>query len=91
MHHQQHVVGLVQEALKLANLQPADIDAIAFTKVCPLRQPARARAMLPFRDASGIRVVVAGREPRGNCEPVRNNVSYDRRRVRRGRAWAARC
>ena len=40
VHHQQHVVGLVQEALKLANLQPADIDAIAFTKVCPLRQRA---------------------------------------------------
>jgi hypothetical protein len=33
VHHQQHVVALVQEALQLAKLRPSDIDAIAFTKV----------------------------------------------------------
>ena len=35
-HHQQHVVSLVQEALHDAQLTPADIAAIAYTKVCCL-------------------------------------------------------
>lgn len=32
-HHQTHVVALVQRALKEANVQPEQLDAIAFTKV----------------------------------------------------------
>ena len=35
LHHQQHIVALVQEALTEARLTPADIAAIAYTKVRP--------------------------------------------------------
>jgi hypothetical protein len=38
IHHQQHIVDLVLDALKEATLEPKDISAIAFTKVCYLRQ-----------------------------------------------------
>ena len=31
-HHKEHIIGLTRQALSEANIKPADIDAIAFTK-----------------------------------------------------------
>eukprot|EP01116_Phalansterium_solitarium_P001112 TRINITY_DN10894_c0_g1_i2.p1 TRINITY_DN10894_c0_g1~~TRINITY_DN10894_c0_g1_i2.p1 ORF type:complete len:338 (-),score=107.48 TRINITY_DN10894_c0_g1_i2:210-1223(-) len=45
-HHQQHVLDLVEEALKIAKLQPSQIDAIAYTKGPGMGAPLRSAAVV---------------------------------------------
>eukprot|EP01114_Cavostelium_apophysatum_P022519 TRINITY_DN8177_c0_g1_i2.p1 TRINITY_DN8177_c0_g1~~TRINITY_DN8177_c0_g1_i2.p1 ORF type:complete len:210 (-),score=26.38 TRINITY_DN8177_c0_g1_i2:82-681(-) len=45
-HHQQHILGLVEEALQKAQMQPSQIDALAYTKGPGMGGPLRSVAVV---------------------------------------------